>query len=252
MRIYYETDGVKLFHGDCYEALNAFSGVDAVITDPPYGDTSLEWDSAEVAWVNRLQCLKPSGSVWSFGSLKYIHWLLANAQNNGGWKLAQDLIWEKHNGSGFHADRFKRVHEMIVQLYRGQWADIYKDPQFTNDATARTVRRKKRPTHMGHIEAGSYTSEDGGPLLTRSVIYSRSCHGHAVHPTQKPVDVLIPLIQYSSPAGGTIFDPFAGSGSVLVAARACGRRAVGIEKDESYCEAAANRLRQGVLFATLP
>ena len=65
--------------------------------------------------------------------------------------------------------------------------------------------------HMGHIEAGSYTSEDGGPRLMRSVIEENNCHGCAVHPTQKPVNLLMPLIKYSCPPGGTVLDLFAGS-----------------------------------------
>jgi len=80
-----------------------------------------------------------------------------------GLRYSQDVVWEKHNGSSFHADRFKRVHEHAVQFYRigTPWAEIYNDVQKTSDATARTVRRKKRPPHTGHIEASSYESVDG-------------------------------------------------------------------------------------------
>jgi site-specific DNA-methyltransferase (adenine-specific) len=158
------------------------------------------------------------------------------------------LVWEKHNGSSFHADRFKRVHEHIIQLYKKEaaWSEIYKKPVFTMDATKRATRRKKRPPHMGHIEAGSYESHDGGPRLMRSVIYERSCHGYAQHPTQKPVGILGPIIEYSCPEGGLVVDPTCGSGSTLVAAKLIGRRCVGIEVDERYCEMAARRLESGV------
>jgi site-specific DNA-methyltransferase (adenine-specific) len=163
------------------------------------------------------------------------------------WKLAQEIVWEKHNGSSFHADRFKRVHELAVQFYRGEWAAIYKSPVTTLDATARTVRRKKRPAHTGHIDASAYTSEDGGPRLMRSVIYAPSCHGFADHPTQKPVEIIHPLLKYSVPPGGSVADPFCGSGSTLVAAKVLGLSAYGIEIEERYCEAAARRLSQEVL-----
>jgi site-specific DNA-methyltransferase (adenine-specific) len=155
-------------------------------------------------------------------------------------------VWEKHNGSSFHADRFKRVHEHILQFYpaRSKWAEVYKQPVMTSDARTRTVRRKQRPPHLGQINGGYYVSQDGGPRLMRSVIYARSCHGYAVHPTQKPVEIIAPLIEYSCPPDGLILDPFMGSGSTLVAARLSGRRAIGIELDERYCELAVKRLRQ--------
>jgi site-specific DNA-methyltransferase (adenine-specific) len=62
------------------------------------------------------------------------------------------------------------------------------------------------------------------------------------HPTEKPLGILDPLIRYACPPGGLVLDPFAGSGSTLDAARQSGRRAIGIEGREDYCEAAVRRL----------
>jgi site-specific DNA-methyltransferase (adenine-specific) len=73
-------------------------------------------------------------------------------------------------------------------------------------------------------------------------------HGRALHPTEKPIGLLDPLIRYACPVGGLVLDPFAGSGSTLDAARQAGRRAIGIEGHEPYAERAALRLSQ----ATLP
>ena len=69
----------------------------------------------------------------------------------------------------------------------------------------------------------------------------------AVHPTQKPLALMQWCLGFF-PDAVTVLDPFAGSGTTLVAAKLEGRKAVGIEINEAYCEAAANRLRQGVLF----
>jgi site-specific DNA-methyltransferase (adenine-specific) len=68
-----------------------------------------------------------------------------------------------------------------------------------------------------------------------------------LHPTEKSVAVLTPLIGYSVPPDGWILDPMAGSCSTAVAARLTGRHAVCIEADEAMCEKAARRLDQGVL-----
>ncbi|MXN54217.1 hypothetical protein GR158_24255 [Shinella sp. AETb1-6] len=66
--------------------------------------------------------------------------------------------------------------------------------------------------------------------------------GNKLHPTQKPVEVLEPLVRTYCPEGGLVLDPFCGSGSTLVAARSCGRRYLGIELDGAYAAAATERL----------
>jgi site-specific DNA-methyltransferase (adenine-specific) len=76
----------------------------------------------------------------------------------------------------------------------------------------------------------------------RSVIPAQSMNNRAVHPTEKPIGILDPLIKYACPEGGLVVDPFAGSGSTLDAARQAGRRGIGIEAHEPYAEAAALRL----------
>lgn len=223
--------------------------VDCILTDPPYQETSLQWDRWPPGWpalVRRV--LKRSGSMWVFGSQRMF---LTRAVEFSGWKMAQDIVWQKHNGSGFHADRFKRVHECAVQFYRDDapWAEVYKQPQYTSDATARTVRRKRRPPHMGHIEAGSYASVDGGPRLMRSVIYARSEHGHARHPTQKPVAIVEPLLRYSCPRGGLVFDPFGGSGTTAVVALQQGMSAIICEAKSEFLSVIADRVAENDIFA---
>ena len=100
---------------------------------------------------------------------------------------------------------------------------------------------------MGEIGEGAFESHDGGPRLMRSVIYEPSCHGYAENETQKPLGIIRPLIEYSCPPGGLVIDPFCGSGSVLVAAKEMGRRAIGMDIRESQCEIAARRLQQEVM-----
>jgi len=241
---------VSLTTGDCRGVLPGIKNVDVVVTDPPYGQTSLAWDVPVDDWLPLVDaCLKPHGSLWIFGSLRSLAPLVAAADRGdlGPWRFAQDIVWEKHNGSSFHADRFRRVHEQAAHFYRGAWGAVYKAVQTTPDATKHTMRRKGRPPHMGEIGDGNYASDDGGPRLMRSVLQVRSMHGTAIHPTQKPEGIVRPLIAYSCPPGGVVLDPFAGSGTTLAAARSLGCIGMGIEKDASYVQAAIERLSQTTL-----
>jgi hypothetical protein len=67
---------------------------------------------------------------------------------------------------------------------------------------------------------------------------------YALHPTPKPVALLCYLIDKVSRPGDLILDPFMGSGTTLVAAKRLGRRAIGIEIEEKYCEIAARRIQE--------
>lgn len=244
---YYADDYVTLHQASYAEVLPSIEGADLAIVDPPYGDTALDWDRATVAWLPTVgAALAPHGTIWLWGSLRYLAAALP-AADAAGWSIAQDIVWEKHNGSGSAADRFRRVHEHVVQLYRGPWADTYHDPQFSLDATPRAMRRRQRPAHWGDIGEASYRSEDGGPRHLRSVMYERSAHGVALHPTQKPLGITRTLIQYACPPNGLVLSPYAGSATDLVAARACGRRAIGTEVNGDYVAAAAARLAHAPL-----
>jgi site-specific DNA-methyltransferase (adenine-specific) len=234
--------------GDCRAAMPPLGPFNLIIADPPYGDTSLAWDRRVDGWLPLAHAaLATTGLFWVFGSLRSFM-ATATAFHDAGWKYAQEIVWEKQNGSSFHADRFKRVHELAAQFYPAEraWANIYNDVQTTPDATARTVRRKTRPPHTGHIEAGHYVSTDGGPRLMRSVIYARNAHGHAIHPTEKPAALIEILVRTSCPPGGLVGDWFAGSGAVGEACRLTGRRYVGCEIDAEIAERARVRIA-GVL-----
>lgn len=240
--VYYADDTITLHCGDMRDIVPRLAAADLILTDPPYDSTSLTWDRWPDGWPTLVAESAPA--MWCFGTLRMF---MDRRDQFGAWKYSDDIVWEKHNGSGFHADRFKRVHEQATFWYQGPWSAIRHETPTTADATARQVRRKARPTHMGAINAGSYVSEDGGPRLMRSVMFHRSMHGRAICETEKPVSLLVPLIEYACPPGGIVLDPFAGSGSTAEAARLLGRRAVLIEGREDACEKIAVRLSQSVL-----
>lgn len=236
---------VTLLQGDCREVLAGLpaESIDCIVTDPPYGDTSLAWDRVVTGWEREcLRVLKPSGSLWCFGSLRFF---LEGRAGFDGWRMVQEIVWEKHNGSGFDTDRFKRVHELAVQYVpRGAaWGDVYRQPQFVAGEArpSASIRSRGRTPHRGNIGQSGYEYTD--KRMMRSVIYARSCHGRAEHPTQKPVEILEPLIRYSCPPGGTVLDPFAGSGSTGIAARLAGCSAVLIELSPEYLTIARRRLQ---------
>jgi site-specific DNA-methyltransferase (adenine-specific) len=241
MEAYYEDDTVQLYLGDMREILPALGlQADCLIVDPPYAETSLAWDRWPDGWPTL--AAKTANSMWCFGSMRMF---LDRRDEFADWKLSQDVIWEKHNGSGFAADRFRRVHELAMHWYRGDWRDIHHGtPRVpaTYDSKGRTTssRFASRTPHTGEIDATPYV--DDGQRLARSVLYVKSMQRVAIHPTEKPLGILTPLLEYACPEGGLVLDPFAGSGSTLDAARQSGRRAIGIEAREEYCEAAARRL----------
>ena len=90
---------------------------------------------------NRLLACFAHLQVWVFGSMRFLAPLFGEFASRG-FKYSQDVVWEKQNGTGFHNDRFRRVHEHVVMFYRGAWGDVYHETQYTMDATARTTRRK--------------------------------------------------------------------------------------------------------------
>jgi site-specific DNA-methyltransferase (adenine-specific) len=242
---------MTILTGDCRDLMSDHGPFDLILADPPYGDTSLAWDRRVDGWLPLARgALKPSGSLWVFGSLRSFM-TTARTFADAGFVYVQEIVWEKQNGSSFHADRFKRVHELAVQFRRADvpWSTVYNEVQTTADATARTVRRKKRPPHTGHIEAGHYVSEDGGPRLMRSVIYARNCHGTAIHPTEKPSGLIEILIRTSCPPGGLVGDWFAGSGAAGEACRLTGRRYLGCEIDADMADRARARIASVLPFA---
>lgn len=247
---YYSDGGVELWHGDMRELVGQFEA-DAVVTDPPYGETNLPWDRWPDGWPSLIP--ESIASMWCFGSLRMF---TDNWSDFADWRLSHDTIgafevdvsvWHKHAGSGLHDDRFRRVHELMAHLYRGKWGDVYREPIRERSGMAKQGTRRS----VGQVSHHGLTTKpwrDDGSRLAHSIIRAPSLRGRAIHPTEKPTAILAPLISYGVPLGGSVLDPFAGSCSTLLTARQMGRRAIGIEADEAMCEKAANRLSVPDLF----
>lgn len=225
----------RLLTGDCRELMMAEGPFDLIIADQPYGDTALSWDSMVPAWMTvALQRLKPTGSLWVFGSMR----CLMSMGVPRGLRYAQDIVWEKHNGSGFAKDRFKRVHEHAIQFYRADapWSGVYNDVQrVPRTGPDKTGAKRRQLPHTGKIGVSSYV--DDGTRIVRSVVKHPSVRG-GPHKTAKPVELLELLIRTSCPPAGLVGDFFAGSGAAGEAARRAGRRYVGCEIDANMAERA--------------
>ena len=246
--------GLALYLGDMRDVLPALSlQTNLIVADPPYEETSHEWDRWPTGWL--ATAATTSQSMWCFGGLR-MFMRYAPEFAAAGWHLSHDtigkddagdveVIWEKHNASGPNKDRFRRIHEQAGHFYQGPWRDQYIDPQRTTTGVVergRIIGKGAKAIGQRGAYGDRNWSDDGTRLLT-SVIYARSMHRNGgIHPCEKPVGLLDRLIRYACPEDGLVVDPFAGSGSTLDAARQSGRRAIGIEANEEYAERAARRL----------
>lgn len=219
---YYTDDHVTLYLGDCREATE-WLAADVLVTDPPYG------------------------RGWNQGFTTRADGSRKTDVHRAGIAGDQDTT-TRDDALLFWGDRLAAVFgDLMLPPPAGtRQVLIYRKPA---GAGSKGVRAGFRRDAEAIYLIGPWEPELGGrrsSVLASGAAISRVQHLYG-HPHAKPVDVLETLIA-ACPAG-TIADPFAGSGSTLVAARNLGRRAIGVEIEERYCAAAAKRLAQGVLVA---
>lgn len=256
MKPYYEDDLATLYHGKFEDVLPRVGGrFDACIADPPYGQTSLEWDRWPDGWPGLLAPY--TSSLWCFGTFRMF---LSKRDEFAAWKLSQDVIWDKVIASSAVTDRFRRRHEIAAHFYRGAWSGVHHDlPTVTSDVAWRGGRKNPGATAVAGTRVYGGLKDDalrrgGSTRYLHSVLtFKREDHRGRINPTQKSPDVLEPLLQYACPPGGTVLDIFAGSASTGIAARRLGLRSVLIERREEQCELAAGRLAGALdLFDNVP
>ena len=180
---YFADEHVALYHGDFRELLpSVLDGEpDLVVADPPYGETKLEWDRWPVGWPSHV----PGRSMWVFGSMR-MFLDRAHELTTGDWKLSQDVVWEKHNGSGAATDRLNRVHEHALHWYRGPWGELHHETPKAQTGGRRTTIRRARTGDAWQGERGATTDVRDGTTYLRSVIYARSMHMAAINETDPP------------------------------------------------------------------
>lgn len=250
MKAFYQDDLVTIYHAD-YRAWVGPLDVACALVDPPYEETGLAWDKWPAGWPQwLLERMPPTASLWCWGTLRMF---MDRRDEFAGYRLAQDVIWEKNNGSSLHADRFRRVHEQPAQFYpkTTAWGDVYKSPVMRaveEERKRKPIERCGKPAHWGDINRETVGYEYDGTRLARSVIYAPAVRHGVRHATPKPVSVQRDLVSYSTPPQGTVLDIFCGSGSALCAAKELGRRAIGFDGDIEAVTESAERCSQTMSF----
>ena len=221
-----------------------FGRPDLIFADPPYGQTSTEWDTWPDGWpAVAARAVKKTGSMWCCGTARMLfRW--GGALSAAGWHFGHEVVWEKHNGAGLRTDRFRAIHENVYHFYRddARWGNVYKNVQREETSAPPPSARNTKPGHFGG--ENRYVPTGRKKRLKQSIIYARSMQGRALNKTQKPGRLLLPLIEYGCPPGGLILAPFSGAGTAIDVARRTGRTCVAIEKRPRQCERAVERLSQ--------
>ncbi len=222
MKPYYADNLVTLYHGDCRE-ITDWLAADVLVTDPPYG----------IGWERHSGGKGGHGHATSRG-----HRGIANDQDTSARDNALEA-WGDRPGlvfGSFYAPAPQHTHLLV-----------YRKPADAGVVGSTTGwRRDIEPIYL----TGTWPKRSA---RWSSVIATRASNvgnpsspaGRYGHPHAKPLDVMETLIDSCPP--GVIADPFAGSGSTLVAARNLGRPAIGVELEERHCETIARRLAQDAL-----
>jgi hypothetical protein len=218
---YYEQDGITIYHGDCREILPRLRA-DALVFDPPYGISLRNGDvdgHRSERWGSIVG--DEDGEVGRFA----IAWALGGGMTvaafaspwkpwPGRWR--NQIVWDKGGAVGGGGD--------IRTCLKRSWELI-------------------QVWNRGPINGGRGESVWRYPIVPQDT---------SDHIAAKPVALMARLIHTFTDVTDSIVDPTMGSGSTLAAARLCGRRAVGVEVEERYCEIAARRLEEARAQQSLP
>lgn len=226
MSLYYQDEHVTLYHGDSIEMLDSLPVAKAIITDPPYsqathgnaksnkgkghGTKQINFTALDDP-VELFRKLATHSEGWVIANVDYKHAFQLDATPPEGLRTLRIGVWVKTNPMPqISADRPAPGWEAIAYMHR---ADV-------------------KPKWNGGGSHGNYIL----PLAQGTG-----------HPTSKPTKMVADWVRKFTDHGDLILDPFAGSGSTLKAARDEGRKAIGVELEEKYCEIIAKRLDQQVI-----
>lgn len=262
--------GVELHVGDALEVLPTLGEHDAIVTSPPYADAREDVESAtprEYAdWIEPfLVALLPrlregGGFMLNLGRVfrdgveqSYAEETLLRAQALG-WRRIDTVVWTKINGRPVNP-YLTNVHETIYWFTVGEPLAAYRGyDELRYPYPPETLLRYQRRWERSTVAKGRHEPQEGrtphaAGARPRSVYITQVGKEKKLrHPTPMALDLARFLVCLACPPGGTVLDPFAGSGTTGVAARLHGRRAVLVERDPGFAGEAFERLAQGSLL----
>jgi len=226
MKPYYEHAGITIYHGDCREIAPVCGYSAACITDPPYG--------VGVRY----------GKLYDDRRSDYWDWMRENVRLMRGWSA---VVAFTH--------RVTALRELAGWDWVGVW---HKPGSFGARIGNSPLLPHWEPIFLYGIHALGTKGEVLSDVISINPEHANadrngmgrekwSSDGNDRHPCPKPTALMGTLICGLTREGETVLDPFMGSGTTLRAAKDLGRRAIGIEIEERYCEIAAKRLAQEVL-----
>jgi DNA modification methylase len=254
--------------GDCLDVLRGLpdASVDAVVTDPPYGQSNEKYDKGvdPDVWRECFRVAKPNAALLSFAGSPTYHRIACGIEA-AGWRVRQMWAWVYRDGmltSAWPKEGFDRLApafdpicyatkgKVILHLIRtgGGYTRTRKPVGYSarSRAVTETTRSGRLPRQIVADEGVDGFEWFAMPRTGRT--HSKDKTGH---PNQKPIALMDWLVG-KLPPGGTVLDPFMGSGTTGVACIQSGRRFVGIEKDSGYHEIAVRRIAQVEAQALAP
>lgn len=218
----FDHDGITIFHGDCLDVLPGMpsESVDFVLTDPPY----------LVRYKGR----------WELGQEHIV------GDDDPSWLMPSFAeIWRVLKPDTFCVSFYGWPHS---DLFVGVWKAIG-FRLVSHFAFVKRVWGLGRFTRSQHETAFLLAKgRPQPPTAGIADVIEWQREADAIHPNQKPVEALYPLLSAFAREQGNVLDPFMGCGSTLRAAKDFGLQAIGIEIEKKYCDAAVQRMAQGVLF----
>lgn len=260
----FEDPDVTLYEGSALDVLRELppASVDACVTSPPYLDARPEYPSptqiefteifSELRRIVRGPLLLNVGRLWR-ERREQLWWLnLLDSAAATGWPLADTLLWVKPNANPIQGEVLTNAHEYVFMLGDGFDPDAIRTP-YSPESLERYERRfvanagvkgHTRPEHRP--ERAGAANELGARPRSYLAIHTGKEKGNK-HPAPMPLELAEKLVLLSG--GQSIIDPFAGSGTTLLAARRKERRAIGVEISPEYCAMIEERLAQQSLLA---